>query len=98
MLLKDTIKSQENYKDQVNFAKQALLQMKNHTDSLEQERSKLFEMSLNEKMAFEAEISNLNSKIDSSSKYIGELEADHNKSREKIIKLENQIKKININY
>lgn len=55
-------------------------------------------MSLNEKMAFEAEISNLNSKIDSSSKYIGELEADHNKSREKIIKLENQIKKININY
>ena len=55
-------------------------------------------MSLNEKMSFEAEISNLNSKIESSSKYIGQLEADYNKSREKIIKLENQIKKININY
>ena len=54
-------------------------------------------MSLNEKMSFEAEISNLNSKIESSSKYIGELEADYNKSREKIIKLENQIKKINSN-
>lgn len=71
--MKETLQNQANHQQEVQFAKQALLEIKTHSDLLEQERAKIMEISLGEKMALEEEIARLKSKIDNDRQFMLEL-------------------------
>ncbi len=51
--MKEAAQSQANYYQEIQFTKQALLEMKTHTDELERERNRIMEVSLSEKMDLE---------------------------------------------
>lgn len=72
-LLKETLQKQANHQQEVQFAKQALLEIKTYSDLLEQEKAKIMEISLAEKMALEEEIARLKSKIDNDNQFMLEL-------------------------
>ena len=72
-LMRETLQKQANHQQEVQFAKQALLEIKSHSDLLEQERTKIMEISLAEKMALEEEIARLKAKIDNDSHFMQEM-------------------------
>lgn len=71
--MKETLQKQGNHQQEVQFAKQALLEIKSHSDLLEQEKAKIMEISLAEKMALEEEIARLKAKLDNDSQYMQEM-------------------------
>jgi hypothetical protein len=66
-MMKETVQGQASYFQEAQFTKQALVELKTHSDMLAQEREKLLELSLAEKLRFEEEIARLQSKAASDS-------------------------------
>ena len=72
-LMRETLQKQANHQQEVQFAKQALLQIKSHSDLLEQERAKIIGISSAETLAIDGIIARLKAKIDNDSHFMQEM-------------------------
>lgn len=67
-------------------------------DRLEEEKKKLIEISIEEKMNYQEEINRLRLKGEKEDRYMGEMEMELSKSKEVILRLENTLKKMEIKF
>lgn len=67
-------------------------------EKLEEEKKKLVEISIEDKLSLEENINKLMAKSKSDEAYLQEMEAELTKARETILKLENKLKKLQIKY
>lgn len=63
-------------------------------EKLEEEKKKLVEISIEDKLSLEENINKLMAKSKSDEAYLQEMEAELTKARETILKLENKLKKL----
>lgn len=63
-------------------------------EKLEEEKKKLVEISIEDKLSLEENINKLMAKSKSDEAYLQEMEAELAKARETILKLENKLKKL----
>jgi uncharacterized coiled-coil protein SlyX len=83
---------------QLQFLKGNIVQLQMKCDKADEEKKKLIEISIEDKLELEERINKLLFKASSDEKYLSEMEDEVSKGKEVILKLENQVKRLEIKY